>query len=135
MGNSSVGKTSFINRFYLDNFQENLGETRGTDTEDILIKISKKTFHLVIWDTKGIDKMKSLPMQYYINTSSFVILYDVNEENSLNDVKYLIDEIRENSNQTFIYLIGKLNISDSEYQVLTNYRIKPVDLSHPVNTL
>ena len=106
MGNSSVGKTSFINRFNLDNFQENLGETIGTDIEDILIKISKKTFHLLIWDTKGIDKMKSLPMQYYTNTSSFVILYDVNEENSLNDVKYLIDEIRENSNQTFIYLIG-----------------------------
>ena len=106
MGNSSVGKTSLINRFFTNTFNENLRETIGTDNEESLVKIDKKIFQLSIWDTKGIDKMKSLPMQFYTNTSSYVILYDVNIENSLNEIEYLITQIKENSEKCFIYIIG-----------------------------
>jgi Ras-related protein Rab-18 len=130
LGDSSVGKTSFISRIYSNSFNENIIETIGTDIEEFLVKISNKKFLLSIWDTKGIDKMKSLPMQYYTNTSSFVILYDVNKENSLNDIDYLINEIRENANRCFIYIIG--NKIDLNKRVIQKKEAELFALEHKV---
>ena len=51
---------------------------------------------LSIWDTKGNEKIKSLLPQNYKNTNAFVILFDVNNKKSFENIKYLINEIREN---------------------------------------
>ena len=113
MGNSSVGKSSFINRFFSNVFIGNSMMTTGTDIESINVKISNRLFKLAVWDTAGNEKIKTLPIQYYTNTNAYIILYDVNEQNSLKNIESLINEIKENSNNSIIYIVGnKIDLNE-----------------------
>ena len=53
LGNSTVGKTSFIRRFFTNSFYENTLITLGIDVEKTLIKFPNKYYKLEVWDTAG----------------------------------------------------------------------------------
>ena len=136
LGNSSVGKSSFIKCFFSNQFLSNSKIKINNDIEKILVKISNKIFVLSIWDTKGNEKIKSLLPQNYKNTNAFVILFDVNNKKSFENIKYLINEIRENTEKIIIYIIGnkidldKRQITKNECLNFANkYDVKYVEVS------
>ena len=52
LGNSNVGKTSFIRRFTDDSFQEIYVSTNGIDFQSKILKLSdQKIYKLFIYDT------------------------------------------------------------------------------------
>ena len=137
LGNSSVGKSSFIKSFISTNKNLKNGiKITNLDIERILVKISNRIFELSIWDTKENETNKLLISQIYNNTNAFVILFDVNQKTTFENIKYLINEIRENKEKTIIYIIGNkidLNnrkISKTECINFANkYNLKYVEVS------
>ena len=53
VGDTSVGKTSFLNRFTDDSFSETYITTIGVDFKFKKFKLNEKEIKLQLWDTAG----------------------------------------------------------------------------------
>ena len=111
LGNSTVGKTSFIRRFFTNSFYENTLITLGIDVEKTLIKFPNKYYKLEVWDTAGQEKFRTIPKKYYSKGDGFFILFDLCNQESFIEVNKWIEDIREKiGNNEYkdipIYLLG-----------------------------
>jgi Ras and EF-hand domain-containing protein len=55
LGDSGVGKTSFIQRFCRDNFNETFSATVGIDLQAKMLNIDNQIIALQLWDTVKIN--------------------------------------------------------------------------------
>ncbi len=55
LGDSGVGKTSFIQRFCIDNFKETFSATVGIDLQVKMLNIDSRIIALQLWDTVRIN--------------------------------------------------------------------------------
>ena len=112
IGNSNVGKTCFFNRFNKNHFQENFVSTIGIDKYFRYFKYKDKQCKVILWDTAGQDRYRSLPKKYYQNADGILILFDVCNKESFNDVSIWMNEINDNTNvnsegnKISLFLIG-----------------------------
>ena len=113
LGNSSVGKTSFIRRFFKNNFMENTISTFGIDVEKTIIKFPHKYYQLKVWDTAGQEKFRTIPKKYYSKGDGFFILFDLTDQNTFIEVNKWIEDIRET--------LGNNNNNDNQYKNIPIY--------------
>ncbi len=132
LGDSTVGKTSFIER-YFKNYFGNCLTTIGVDSQIKIIKINNELHKLFIWDTAGQEKYRSLPKKYYKNADGILLLFDVTKQESFNNVSNWIKEINDNSNQNNqnlnIILIGNKIDMDNRIISKENAEIKSKNLN------
>lgn len=125
IGDSSVGKTNFLTRYINNKFHEAFISTVGIEREIKIVKIDNKLYKLTIWDTAGQERFKSLPQKYYKNVDGVLLLYDVCEEKTFDDVNSWLNDVKQNSNRTTqngepdisLFLLG--NKIDKEGRVVT----------------
>ena len=65
IGDSGVGKTSFMDRFVEGNHQISYNATVGIDFKVKRMDIDGKTVKLQIWDTAGQEKFNAITTAYY----------------------------------------------------------------------
>ena len=73
LGDQSVGKTSIINRFIYDTFEDVYQATIGIDFLSKPVYVDEKTIRLQLWDTAGQERFKSLIPSYVKDSSVAVI--------------------------------------------------------------
>jgi small GTP-binding protein len=122
LGDSSVGKTAFMNRFFSNTFSETFLSTIGIDDATTFIKIQGSIYKVTVWDTAGQERFRSLPKKYYQNADGIFLLFDVGKKESFDNIKSWMKDIRDNtmkqinaegSDGLIIYLIGnKIDIVD-----------------------
>ena len=125
IGDSKVGKTNFVSRYINNKFQLSFTSTVGIGREIKAVKIDNKLYKLTIWDTAGQERFKSLPIKYYKNVDGVLLLFDVCDESSFDNVQNWLKDVKQNSNRTTengepdisLYLIG--NKIDKEDRVIT----------------
>ena len=126
IGDSHVGKTNFLTRYIDNKFHESFISTVGIEREIKGVKIDNKLYKLTIWDTAGQERFKSLPIKYYKNVDGVLLLYDVCDESTFNDVNSWLNDVKQNSNRNTgengesdisLFLIG--NKIDKEGKVVT----------------
>ena len=115
LGSSGVGKTSFINRFFSNLYSSSTLSTLGIDVEKSLLKINGNLYRLEVWDTAGQERLRSIPKKYYVKGDAFLLMFDVTDEKSFNDLNQWIKDLSSARNRdndfsttcdTVIYLIG-----------------------------
>ncbi len=115
LGSSGVGKTSFINRFFSNLYSSTTLSTLGIDVEKSLLKINGNLYRLEVWDTAGQERLRSIPKKYYVKGDAFLLMFDVTDEKSFNDLNQWIKDLSSARNRdndfsttcdTVIYLIG-----------------------------
>ena len=95
VGNSSVGKTSIYNRFVLNEFSNSYKSTITAESKSRYIKIDKYLFaKLNIWDTMGSEAYRALTRQFYRGAHAAIVIFDLTEQNTFNDVKKWIKDIK-----------------------------------------
>jgi len=80
IGDSGVGKTSFMDRFIEGNekeFHNSFNPTVGIDFKVKHVIIDGKRIKLQIWDTAGQEKFNSITTAYYRSARGAIIMYDV----------------------------------------------------------
>lgn len=121
LGDSTVGKTAFSNRFFKNKFNETFFATIGIDNESIFIRVNKELFKLTIWDTAGQERFRSLPKKYYQNADGILLLYDVTNPLTFDNITTWMKDIKENKQTTedglTIFLIGNKCDMVNERQV------------------
>ena len=117
IGDSTVGKTCFLTRYFKNQFNETFLSTIGIDKEIKYVKVKNDTYKMTLWDTAGQDRFKSLPKKYYQNADGVLLLFDVTSEETFNNVSNWMKDVKENSNKNInsengqeseiaLYLIG-----------------------------
>ena len=96
IGNSTVGKTCFLKRYFKNQFNETFLSTIGIDKEIKHAKVGNN-YKMTLWDTAGQERFKCLPKKYYQN--------DDGASNWTNDVKEYSNKDGKESDIA-LYLIG-----------------------------
>jgi len=93
IGDSGVGKSCLLLRFADDTYTESYISTIGVDFKIRTIEQDSKTVKLQIWDTAGQERFRTITSSYYRGAHGIIIVYDVTDRESFNNVKHWITEI------------------------------------------
>ena len=121
LGDSSVGKTSIINRFINDTFDEELTPTIGIKHTFKTLEINNTKVKLSVIDTNGQEKYRSLSVSYFRHADVVLFIFNLNEPLSFNNIQEWINVFNDNNNKKKVilkYLIGSK--SDLEQRVEQN---------------
>ena len=100
LGESGVGKTSIISRFINDTFEEELVTTTGASYVSKSMKFSDKNqvLNFEIWDTAGQEKYRSLTQIFYKDASIAILVYDITNKDSFDELQnYWYEQIKESA--------------------------------------
>ncbi|CAM9661587.1 ras-related protein Rab-3C-like [Petromyzon marinus] len=86
IGNSSVGKTSFLFRYADESFTSAFVSTVGIDFKVKTVYRNEKRIKLQIWDTAGQERYRTITTAYYRGAMGFILMYDITNEDSFNAV-------------------------------------------------
>ena len=113
LGDSSVGKTSILNKYISNKFDESSISTVGVDYMDKIIDYNKFKIKLQIWDTSGEEKFRTITKNFYRNADGLLVVFDLTKKESYDHIKSWIDEAKENNDKLKTILIGnKLDLKD-----------------------
>lgn len=94
IGNSSVGKTSFLFRYADDSFTSAFVSTVGIDFKVKTVFRHDKRVKLQIWDTAGQERYRTITTAYYRGAMGFILMYDITNEESFNAVQDWCTQIK-----------------------------------------
>ena len=120
LGDSQVGKTSFILRFCDDKFQEESLTTIGLDTKNKFIKIKDKKIQLNIWDTAGEERFRSIAKNSFKGAHGILLMYGIDDKKSFRAIKDWINSIKESIdiNKIGLVVVGnKCDIKEEQKEV------------------
>ncbi|KAG1973442.1 ras-related protein Rab-3A [Pimephales promelas] len=115
IGNSSVGKTSFLFRYADDTFTSAFVSTVGIDFKVKTIYKSDKRIKLQIWDTAGQERYRTITTAYYRGAMGFILMYDITNEESFAAVQDWATQIKTYSwDNAQVILAGNKSDMDEE---------------------
>ena len=119
IGDSSVGKTNLLNRFVKNEFNSQSKPTVGVDFFSKTVTIDKKSVKAQIWDTAGQERFKAFSSAYYNGSHGAIIVYDVTNKDSFENVKNWITELKTHLElgNLVVMLIGNKTDLENQRQV------------------
>ena len=117
VGDTSVGKTSLVNRFMGYDFEENLKCTVNADFKIKSISISSNIgAELTVWDTCGQERFRAMTRQYFKDAHGIVLVFDVGDLGSYNNLSGWMKEIKNNSNRDpeIVLVANKIDREDTK---------------------
>ena len=134
VGDSGVGKTNLVKRFLQNSFSLNTQATVGCEFFSNNYYINDKLFKIEIWDTAGQERYKSITSAYYKGASGAILVYDVSNKTSFNNVDRWYQEIKECSSENIqIVMIGnKTDLTDDRVISKEKSISKASELNIPV---
>ena len=107
VGNQGTGKSCILNRFINETFEENYEATIGLDFQSKNITIHDQDVRLIIYDTAGQEKFRSLIPMYIREAQIILFIYDISDEESFNSIPKWIQEVKEVLKEEVVFaLIG-----------------------------
>ena len=118
LGDSMVGKTSIVLRFVDNIFFDQTKSTIGVDFKTKIIKFGNKYIKIKVWDTAGQERFRTITRQYYKNAEGMILIFDVTEKKTFDQVGDWVTSIMENKQKDAkVILVG--NKIDCEERVIT----------------
>jgi len=96
IGDAGVGKSSLLLRFADNTFTSAYINTIGVDFKIRTVNIDGMTIKLQIWDTAGQERFRTITATYYRGTHGVIVVYDVTEKESFENVRRWMAEIDNN---------------------------------------
>lgn len=104
LGDAGVGKTAIINRYYSNNFNQNIKPTFAMNFVEKYITIKGKKMELNIWDTAGQEKFRSCNKLFVKYSNIVIFVYDITSQKSFESLEYWYNFIQNELGQD--YTIG-----------------------------
>lgn len=95
LGSSTVGKSTIIKWLVSQKYQNNTTPTIGTSLITKTFDIDGLCIKLQIWDTGGSERYRSIAPMYFRDADAAIIVYDVTQKSSFEDVGSWLKELRE----------------------------------------
>ena len=129
IGNSAVGKTAFFKKLTKNIFNERNISTIGIDKATLYFKDiqvlskgnnKKEEFNIILFDTAGQERYRSLAKNYFSSTDIVMLLYDITNKQSFEDIEKWLDDIKDKlsdwkTGHYVIFLLGnKLDLANED---------------------
>jgi len=114
IGDENVGKTSILNRFKNNLFSPEYEPTVGLDFQSIPILIDNQSITLLLYDTAGQEKFKSLIPLYTNEANIILLIYDISNKDSFDNIGKWFESLNNiNKEEVIFALVG--NKSDLDF--------------------
>ncbi|KAM6309833.1 EF-hand calcium-binding domain-containing protein 4B [Podargus strigoides] len=118
VGNSSVGKTSFLRRFCEDRFFPGTASTLGVDYNVKTITVDNTQVALQLWDTAGQERYRSITKQFFRKADGVIVMYDITAKDTFTAVKQWLISIEETTGEEVpVLLLGNKTDNEKEREV------------------
>ena len=105
IGDSGVGKSGLLLRLAQDKYEQIYLSTVGVDYFNRTVSIDGKLVQLQMWDTAGQERFRTITRSYYRGSQGIVVVYDVTDNESFENVQHWFDEIEKNAGGGVIKLL------------------------------
>ncbi|KAM4553679.1 EF-hand calcium-binding domain-containing protein 4A isoform 1-T3 [Fundulus diaphanus] len=121
LGNSGVGKTSFIQHYCTGHYYNKMSSTVGIDFQMKTLILNSTTITLQLWDTAGQERYRSITEQYYRKADGILAMYDVTHTASFSAVRGWMDSVKDKMCEgTVLMVLGnKLDLADNNSREVT----------------
>ena len=95
VGNSGTGKTSFVNKWIKNTFDENYKATIVSEFSYKIVDYKDKSYKIQLWDLAGMDQNICITKIFSKDSHGCIVLSDITDEKTLNECikwKNTIDE-------------------------------------------
>jgi len=99
IGDPSVGKTSIILRFVDNQFVQDIVSTNAAKTKTRALQFGKKTVQLVLTDTVGQERFRTVSRSMYREADAVIVVYDQSNEKSFASIKFWLNEVDKYANE------------------------------------
>jgi Ras-related protein Rab-8A len=100
IGDSAVGKSCLLLRYSDDHFSSSFITTIGIDFKIKSVEVEGKKIKLQIWDTAGQERFRTITTAYYRGAMGIILVYDVTNETSFNNVRNWMRQIDQHASDT-----------------------------------
>lgn len=117
-GNSSVGKTSLLERYIYDRFDDQNPSTIGVEFFVKRIQLKEgETAKIQHWDIAGNPAFSTITKAYFRNIDGGLLVFDLTNRQSFNDLKEWMNKIKEsvsssNEDIQFILVGNKCDLTN-----------------------
>ena len=99
IGDCSVGKTSYLNRFTKNTFQQ-VGATMGVDYASKIVTFqSGKQVKVTIWDTSGEEKYKALTSAHFNGAAGVLLFFSVDDAASFKNCLSWLRSVKDHTDE------------------------------------
>ncbi|XP_014747025.1 PREDICTED: EF-hand calcium-binding domain-containing protein 4B isoform X1 [Sturnus vulgaris] len=118
VGNSSVGKTSFLRRFCEDRFFPGTAATVGVDYNVRTVTVDHTQVALQLWDTAGQERYRSITKQFFRKADGVIVMYDITAKDTFIAVKQWLISIEDAAGENVpVLLLGNKTDNEKEREV------------------
>ena len=115
IGDLAVGKTSILNRFIKNEFNNSYTSTIGVEfsAKNIIIDNINEC-RLKIWDTSGEERFRSITKQYFKDTQGAFLIFDLTKKSTFDKLNVWLEDLNDNApeNVSIILVGNKMDIKD-----------------------
>ena len=119
LGDQYVGKSSILNRFYQDKFEEDYQATIGLDFHSKNVNVNGTTVRLLLYDTAGQEKFKSLIPMYIRDANIIIVVYDISNKDSFVHTEHWVNETKDLKREDAIFILVGNKLDLEENRVVT----------------
>lgn len=126
LGDSGVGKTTFLYRYTDNKFNPKFITTVGIDFREKRVVYTQtnpngtntgKTFkvHLQLWDTAGQERFRSLTTAFFRDAMGFLLMFDLTSQQSFLNVRNWMSQLQANAyceNPDIVLVGNKADLAD-----------------------
>ena len=122
LGGIGVGKTSIINRYVKNIFNNDQVPTIGIDYRTKTVTYHSKKIKLKIFDTSGQERFHTLTKNYYQGADGIIMVFDLKRIETFEELTYWMEEINKNCDKKNIglILVGNKNDGNLEERKISN---------------
>ncbi|XP_077025831.1 EF-hand calcium-binding domain-containing protein 4B isoform X2 [Tamandua tetradactyla] len=118
VGNSSVGKTSFLRRICEDRFSLGMAATVGIDYRVKTVTVDGSRVALQLWDTAGQERYGSITQQFFRKADGVIVTYDLTARQSFLAVRQWLSSVEEAVGDSIpVLLLGNKVDNEKEREV------------------
>lgn len=127
VGDTKVGKSCILSRFVQGTFDRDIPATIGAAFFTKVLTTSNGNVRLQLWDTAGQEKFRSLIPVYFRNAIGSLVVFDLTNRNSFENLDVWIGTFKEFAgDETIIVIVGnkcdlknEIKVSDDEVKKWT----------------
>ena len=95
LGSSEVGKTCILNRYFHNDFKENLLSTVGIDFQTKFFKFDNQKIKVNYIDTAGEEKFRAISVNYLKGTNGVILVFDITNKETFDLLETWLNELKE----------------------------------------
>lgn len=112
LGDESVGKTSLLNKWTSNSFDQNASPTVGGAAQNKKDQVNGETFCFQVWDTAGAERYRALAPLYTRDARAALIVFDMTRRKSYESLESWVQFIRQQGDIPFVIVGNKEDLAD-----------------------